>query len=164
MADKSTAAVLDPNITVTLGGKTYDLKPTFGALIRIERALGSGIGEIITRFPRGEYGASDTARIIHEGVVAAEGNGAPSYEEIGRLVVREGVNQIAPAAIELLSAALSGFSLFSSEREDDADAETPDDGTESVDPTRPQAGTDSPGAPSSAASSPSASNRASSTA
>ena len=154
MVNDSSPGALDPNIDVTLGGKTYTLKPSFGALIRIERGLDAGLGALIMRFLRREYGAGDTARILYEGILAAEGNGAPSYEEIGRLVVREGVDQVAPAAIELIQAALAGFARFAAERADDAESSDDDalgdEPGDSEDPTEPR-GTGSPGASSSAA-------------
>lgn len=137
------SGALDPNIVVTLGDNSYTLKPSFGALIRIERALDAGLGTLIMRFLRREYGAADTARILHEGIVAAAGDGAPSYEEIGRMVVREGVDQVAPAAIELIQAALAGFARFAAERTSEEEAEL-----DNTDPTEPR-GAGSPGASSS---------------
>ena len=39
----------EPNIDLTLGEMTYSLRPTFGALMRIEQALGAGIGALRLR-------------------------------------------------------------------------------------------------------------------
>lgn len=134
-----------PQIDVTLGGKTYDLKPTFGALTRIEQILGAGLGAILLRFLRREAGVADTTRIIYEGIVAAQGNDAPEYEEIGALVVHEGVEAVTPAALDMLTAALRGLEKFASDKAEDGEQAAAD----GEDPTRPR-GADSPGADSSA--------------
>ncbi len=138
---------LGPRIDVTLGGKTYDLKPTFGALVRIEQTLDAGLGALLLRFLRREHGVADTTRIVYEGIVADLGNDAPEYEEVGALVVREGVEAVAPAALDMLTAALRGLDRFAADKVEDAEqAATADEGDR---PTPPQ-GAGSPGAGSSA--------------
>jgi len=138
---------LDPRIDVTLGGKTYDLKPTFGALTRIEQTLDAGLGALLLRFLRREHGVTDTTRIIYEGIVAGHGNDAPEYEEIGALVVREGLEAVAPAALDMVTAALRGLEKFAADKVQDAEqAAIADEGDR---PTPPQ-GAESPGAGSSA--------------
>ena len=138
---------LDPRIDVTLGGKTYDLKPTFGALTRIEQTLDAGLGALLLRFLWREYGVADTTRIIYEGIVAGLGNDAPEYEEVGALVMREGVEAVAPAALDMLTAALRGLEKFAADKVEDAvHADASGEGER---PMPPQ-GEESPGGDSSA--------------
>ena len=138
---------LDPRIDVTLGGKTYDLKPSFGALVRIEQTLDAGLGVLLLRFLRREHGVADTTRIIYEGIVAAAGNDAPEYDEVGALVMREGIEAVAPAALDMLTAALRGLQKFASDKVEDAEQVA--NAGEGERPTPPQ-GVESPGAGSSA--------------
>ena len=138
---------LDPRIDVTLGGKTYDLKPCFGALVRIEQTLDSGLGALLLRFLRREHGVTDTTRIVYEGIVAGLGNEAPEYEEVGALVMREGIEAIAPAALDMLTAALRGLEKFAADKAEDAEQSAVTG--EGDRPTPPQ-GAGSPGADSSA--------------
>lgn len=158
-ADGTAAA---PAIDVTLAGRTYGLRPAFGALMRIEKALGAGLGALVARYLRREYGLTDTTRIVYEGIVAEDGNRAPTYEEVAEAIVREGIDRVAPAALELLDAALAGFERFAAARAAEAAAApgevlSPDAVKEggAADPTLPQGGAQeqrrgSPGAGSSA--------------
>lgn len=125
----------EPAIDLTLGERTYGLKPSFGALMRIEKALGFGLGALVARYLQREYGLTDTARIVYEGIVAGEGNGSPTYEEIADAIVREGIDRAAPAALELLDAALAGFERFAEAR---ATAATNPPQEEPADPTKPR--------------------------
>ncbi len=143
----SDAGGLGPHIDVTLGGKTYDLKPTFGALVRIEQTLDAGLGALLLRFLRREHGVTDTTRIVYEGIVAGAGNDAPEYEEVGALIVREGLEAVAPAALDMLTAALRGLETFAADKVEDAEQVV--DADEGDRPTPPQ-GAESPGAGSSA--------------
>ncbi len=132
---------LDPRIDVTLGGKTYDLKPSFGALVRIEQTLDAGLGALLLRFLRREHGVTDTTRIVYEGIVAAAGNDAPEYEEVAAMIVREGLEAVAPAALDMLTAELRGLEKFTADRVEDAEQAAASEGER---PTSPQ-GTGSPG-------------------
>jgi len=149
-----TTAGPEPNIDLTLGGTTYSLRPTFGALMRIEQALGVGIGALRLRFLRTEYGVGEVTRIVYEGIRADLGNEAPKVEEIGEQIVRHGLdNEAGAAALELIEAALAGFERFVDERarsgaEDGEETEAGEEKAEE-DPSPPQA-EGSPGAASSA--------------
>jgi hypothetical protein len=136
--------VFDPNIDVTLGGKTWTLRPSFGALLRIEQALDAGVGALMLRIVNGKAGVTEITRILYEGIVAAEGNRAPEYEEVGAAVVREGMEAVMPAALDLLTAAFRGFEKFAADK---TESSAPKEAGEE-DPTAPR-GT-SLGAPSSA--------------
>jgi len=120
-ATESRPGGLEPRIDVTLGGRTYDLVPSFGALVRIEQALGAGLGALLLRFLKREHGVTDTARILYEGIVARLGNAAPDYEAVGALVVREGLDAVSPAALDLLAAALRGLERFAAEKAEDGE-------------------------------------------
>ena len=148
MTGDNEPGALDPQIDVTLDGKTYSLRPGFDALVRIEQTLGFGLGELMQRYLQRHAGVTETARIIYEGIRAAEGNGAPDYQVVGQGVVVEGFEKTAPAALELLTAAFNGFQRYREGQQEDAAADT-------ADPTKPPdrdpgEAAASPGAPSSA--------------
>ena len=105
---------------VTLGGKTWDLRPTFGALSRIESHLGVGLGALLMRFVEGKYGVTDITRILYEGIVAEAGNDAPEFTAVGEWVVAEGLERVAAPALNLLNAALLGFARFAQDSATDA--------------------------------------------
>ena len=111
----------EPQIDVTLAGRTHTLRPTFGALERIEGATGQGIGVLQMRLQLRETGLRELTRILYEGIVAAEGNAAPEYEAVGAAIVRDGLDTVTPAALDLLTAALHGFARFAADREETGD-------------------------------------------
>jgi len=141
---------LDPPIDVTLGGRTYSLRPSFDALVRIEQMLGFGLGGLMQRYLQRHAGVTDNARIIYEGIRATEGNGAPDYETVGQAVVAEGFEATAPAALELLTAAFNGFQRYNEGRQEDARAAAESPGADPTTPPDHGPGEASPGATSSA--------------
>ena len=116
-------------IDVTLGGKTYDLTPSFGAIIRIEAHLGAGLGGLLMRIMRTQHGVGDITRILYEGIVAKLGNDAPEYEAIGEAVVAEGLEAVTPAALDFLNAVARGVTKFAADRMDSASESEDEDPT-----------------------------------
>lgn len=76
-------------VDVTLGGKTYSMRPTFDVIQRIEAFLGVNITELAVFYdsepPR--IGFNMQTRILYEGIRSAAGNDAPTFEEVGQLIV-----------------------------------------------------------------------------
>jgi len=132
-------------IDVTMGGKTYDLRPTFGAIVRIEAHLGAGLGTLLMRIMRTQHGVADITRILYEGIVANLGNDAPEYEQIGESVVAEGLEAVTPAALDLLNAVARGITKFAADKAADG---APAEG-DGEDPTTAPAASSPAGAPSS---------------
>ena len=127
MSEADAPDLLWPSIDITLDGKTWSLKPTFDALMRIERARGAGVIALLYRFQLQQHGVTDVAQILYEGIRAEHGNETPKLEAIGESVIREGLTNCTPAALDLLTAAVDGL-----RRPADAD-----DGDDDGDPTRP---------------------------
>lgn len=134
MSDEGKIFDLDPAISVTLGGKLRDLRPSFHAFERIEAHLGKTLGEIRLDFLQQRYGAAMVARILFEGIKAADGHQAPEYGEVGDLVIREGLDEVAPAALSLIMAGLEGLERFVIASRETGDG---DDEVDPEDPTRP---------------------------
>lgn len=101
-----------PAITLRLGGRKWELRPTAGALERIEQHLGAGLGALLERYLQRAYGLTDTARIVREGLAAAHGHEAPSHEQVVAWLLEDGIDTGAFAAVEMLDAALQGFAKF----------------------------------------------------
>lgn len=127
MSEAHAPDLLWPSIDVTLDGKTWSLKPTFDALMRIERARGVGLIALLYRFQLQQHGVTDVAQILYEGIRAEHGNDTPKLEAIGEAVVREGLTNCTPAALDLLTAAVDGLRRPAAvgEEEDDGDPTTP---------------------------------------
>lgn len=144
-----------PAIDVWLAGRGYSMRPTFGALERIEAHLGVGVGLLHYRIGSNQHGVRELARIVYEGVRADLGNEAPRFEEIGPMVAQEGINRVTPAALEFLSAAVLGFEAFEEARREAGEgARDDDEGEERERPTAPQGKSRSTAASPGAASSP----------
>jgi hypothetical protein len=92
---------------IALDGKTYTLRLSFQALCRIEEGTGLRIGTMLRRFAEGDLGARDMAVVIHAGMHAFDER-APSLDEVGRMVVDEGIAALAAPVGAFLANAISG--------------------------------------------------------
>ena len=141
-----------PSNDLTLDGKTWSLRPTFDALVRIEQSLGVGIVPLLYRYQSQQYGITDVTRILYEGIRAAHGNETPQFADLGEAVLRAGLPDCSTVAMDLLTDALNGLHADPEDRDElDKAAENSE-----ADPTPPPEseqteGRSSPGASSSAA-------------
>ena len=94
-------------VEVVLGGKTWTMRPAFQALCEIEGRTGVGITTLARRCYEGEFGVGPITAVLWAGIRAAHDD-APDYDEVGRLVVKEGVSRFAAPALAFLLAALIG--------------------------------------------------------
>ena len=93
-------------VAISLGGRSYLLRPTFAAIAEIEARSGQGLIGLARRLAAGDIRVSDFACIVHAGLRAA---GEPArFEKVGELVLEEGVANLAPAVGEFLRAAIAG--------------------------------------------------------
>ncbi len=90
-------------LLITLGGEQYRLKPTFQAIMDIEERLGGVIG-LAVRAADGDFGLKEMTVIIW--ACMEEG---PGFEQVGRLVLTEGLSKVSPAVRDLLTLCLSGL-------------------------------------------------------
>ena len=94
-------------VEVELGGKTWTMRPTFQSLCEIEDRTGVGITTLARRCYEGEFGVGPITAVLWAGIRAAHDDG-PDYDEVGRLIVKEGISRFAAPALALLLAALIG--------------------------------------------------------
>lgn len=92
-------------VNITLLGKTWTLRPTFGALAEIEDATGMGLAAVIQRFASGAFSIEDVAIVLHEGMRAVHDD-APDLEAIKHAIIEEGFSTYAFAAGEFLGNAV----------------------------------------------------------
>lgn len=94
-------------IAAELGGQTYLLCLTLGALAEIEDAYGGeDLIAIAERFEKGRIGAKDAIRLIGAGLRGA-GN-AISDDEVARMPVRGGAAGYLAIVVDLLQATFAG--------------------------------------------------------
>jgi Phage tail tube protein, GTA-gp10 len=77
-------------VSLRLGGETYVLRPTFGAVCEIEDALGSSLYEIGRRLESAEITARDLVAFAHACVSSAGYTVDRDY--LGALIVESGVH------------------------------------------------------------------------
>lgn len=90
-------------VSVTLGGQAYRLRPSFGALAETEAMAGCGLVPLARRFLDGDYGLRDVVAVLVPALKAA-GHGGDS---VGQMVLDAGLLSAAPACAALLAAALA---------------------------------------------------------
>ncbi len=94
-------------VEITLAGKSYVMRPTFGALAAIEAKTGEGIAELLERMRTGRVRITDVTAVIWAGLGAT---GEPvTYEKVGELVAEIGLDSLAvPVSMFLLNACKGG--------------------------------------------------------
>jgi hypothetical protein len=93
-------------VSVTLRGKTYTMRPTFQALAEMERQTGIGTIDLANRFIQKRYGIFEMAAVITAGL---KGAGEPAViEKVGNMVFEAGAVNLAAPCIEFLTNALTG--------------------------------------------------------
>ena len=93
-------------VPLTLGGRVYVLRPSFAAIVAVEQRLG-GVIALAVKGSKGELGLREMAALIFE-TMEKDGSGAPSEEEVGALILEEGLAAISPVVSALLAAILKG--------------------------------------------------------
>lgn len=78
-------------VKLKLGGREYTLRPTFGALAEIEDRSGKYITEIFNELQGGKVSIKALAVIVSVGAAAATPDDAPTVNEAGELIRKEGI-------------------------------------------------------------------------
>lgn len=92
------------DVAVTIGGETWTLRITLGALAELEDALGAGdLGALAARLAEGRLKARDLVAIL--GAALRGGGREISDAEIAALPLEEGLEPLARAAMEALARA-----------------------------------------------------------
>lgn len=97
-------------VSVTLDGREYKLRPTFQALVEIEQATGCGLVELTRRFIDGKHSMRDIASILVAGINAGREPGAPPvrFEQIGPWAYEAGFLRVTEPCLQLLNNGLTG--------------------------------------------------------
>jgi hypothetical protein len=91
-------------VSMTLGGRAFTLRPSFAAIVTVEERLGSVIS-LALKASKGELGLREATALLWE---TLDQRTAMSEEELGGLILQEGVAAVAPAVSALLAAILRG--------------------------------------------------------
>lgn len=91
------------SITLTLGSEEYRLKPTFQAIMDIEERLGGIIG-LAVRAADGDFGLKEMTVIIW-----ATMEDRLNFEQVGKLILAEGLAKASPVVRDLLTLCLVGL-------------------------------------------------------
>lgn len=95
-------------VSVTLDGKDFVLRPSFTAAVEIEQMLGVGSVEVARRIEEWRFGLREAAAIITAGLKAA---GEPaSYNKVGEMVHKTGTIGLMPILHEYMTNLLTGGS------------------------------------------------------
>lgn len=92
-------------VSVTLGGRDYVLRPTFAALAEIESLAGRGLVALAQRFLDRQFGLNDVLAVLGPAIKAG---GAKPPEKLGDAVAAAGVLNLAGPIARFLALALSG--------------------------------------------------------
>ena len=79
-------------VTLCLGGETYVLRPTFGAVCEIEDAIGASLYDIGRRLENAEITARDLVAFAH---ACVSGAGYPvERDHLGNMIVESGTHTV----------------------------------------------------------------------
>jgi hypothetical protein len=102
--------------SITLGSRAFKLRPTFTALERIEESLGIGILDLCARLRRLDFRFKDLSYIAYHFALEGAGPGERvDRQEIGRLLMEDGLEQMMVYAVELVKVLNSALSAGSKE-------------------------------------------------
>lgn len=97
---------LKGDIDIELGGKKLLLRPTFEGLIEIEDKAGTGLSQILHRFVNKEWSMKHVAAVIYGGLFHY-GEKAPSFEQVGKQIVAQGVSKFLAPSVMLISKSIA---------------------------------------------------------
>ena len=93
-------------VEITLAGKTYVMRATFGAVVEIETKTGTGLVDLAERTYSGKPRLTDLTAVVWAGLRAA---GEPAtYEKVGEMVMDEGIQAAIGPVLEFLGQACTG--------------------------------------------------------
>ncbi len=90
-------------MVIELSGTEYRLKPTFQAIMDIEERLGGIIG-LAVKAADGDFGLKEMTVIIW-----ATMEDRINFEQVGKLILSEGIAKASPVVRELLTLCLVGL-------------------------------------------------------
>jgi hypothetical protein len=90
-----------------LCGEVLLLRPSFEALVEIE-SKSRPLTQIVGAFAKGDFKISDVTAIIYCTAKASNKNPLLSFNEVGEMILADGLMKIAPIAFDVISNVLSG--------------------------------------------------------
>ncbi|PCJ34736.1 MAG: hypothetical protein COA93_04460 [Alphaproteobacteria bacterium] len=103
MFDQAVDKSFRNSVIITLSGAEYRLKPTFQAIMDIEDRLGGIIG-LAVKAADGDFGFKEMTVIIW-----ATMEEQMNFEDVGSLLLNEGVSRVSPVVRDLLTLCLVGL-------------------------------------------------------
>ena len=94
-------------VAVSIGGKDYILRPSFSALVEIERRTGQTILEIATNLSAARIGVADLVAVLFSAIKAGQTDW-PEYDVLGEMVVKAGVAELIGPVGGFIVSALNG--------------------------------------------------------
>jgi hypothetical protein len=88
--------------------KKFLCKPTFKALVTIEKVAGCSLVKIFNRFANSDSHVTDVAAILYGCAKEGEKDLKETYEDFGNMVVECGVTNLLVTAFDLIKDCLSG--------------------------------------------------------
>lgn len=92
-------------ITLVLAGTTFLLRPSFSTLMALETATGTGLITLARKFAGGDFTLAELGALVKAGI---EGAGGVAPDNMGELITREGVANVAAPLSRFLAQALAG--------------------------------------------------------
>lgn len=92
-------------VCIVLQGREYTLRPSFAAIVAVERRTGCGIMLLARRFVDVTFGLTDAAVVVEECAKAA-GETLPS--DVGECIRRQGIEALAGPLMRLMLASIRG--------------------------------------------------------
>ncbi len=93
------------DLTLTLGGETVTLRPTFAALLALEKDSGTGLITLARRFADSTFTVADCVAVVRAGM---QGAGETPPPDLGDRLLAAGVASLAGPIVRFLQAALTG--------------------------------------------------------
>lgn len=93
-------------ISLTLNDRLHTLRPTFAALMAIEKALDCRLLKLAARVSEGDVGTEDVLTILEHGLMA--GSGPVSRETLQQAMVQSGFLAMVETCSRFLETALQG--------------------------------------------------------
>jgi hypothetical protein len=90
-------------VSVTLNGRTYVMRPSLEALKRMEALSGRGVINILNRFGREDFSITDVAAVITAGINGNPENPRHTMEQVSQAIYEGGVVTYLVPASQLLS-------------------------------------------------------------
>lgn len=106
MADR-VANPLRGEVAITLGGRSFVMRPDFEHLVEMESRTGVGLVELTRRIASGKYGVRDMAAIVTAGLKGA-GEERADFVKVGQMILADGLTALVDPVNQFLINAITG--------------------------------------------------------